>query len=83
MPAGPAVLAIKEGLPLVVAHVSYTSIGIHIDFHSIEVDRTGDESKDISSTVQRIASTFERGIAEHPEDWHMLQRIWIEEGIYE
>ena len=83
MPAGPAVLAIKEGLPLVVAHVSYTSIGIHIDFHSIEVDRTGDESKDIASTVQRIASTFELGIAQHPEDWHMLQRIWIEEGIYE
>ena len=83
MPAGPAVLAIKEGLPLVVAHVSYTERGIHIDFHSIEVSRTGDESTDVASTVQRIASTFERGISEHPEDWHMLQRIWIEEGIYE
>lgn len=82
MPAGPAVLAIKEGLPLVVAHVSYTDAGIHIDFHSINVATTGSDEEKISQTVQSIASTFELGIQEHPEDWHMLQRIWIDEGIY-
>jgi KDO2-lipid IV(A) lauroyltransferase len=82
MPAGPAVLAIKEGLPLVVAHVSYTDAGIHIDFHPITVATTGSDEEKISQTVQSIASTFELGIQEHPEDWHMLQRIWIDEGIY-
>lgn len=82
MPAGPAVLAIKEGLPLVVAHVSYTVAGIHIDFHQISVATTGSDEEKISQTVQSIASTFELGIQEHPEDWHMLQRIWIDEGIY-
>ena len=40
------------------------------------------EEERIKETVQRIASTFEKGIAEHLEDWHMLQRIWIDEGIY-
>jgi lauroyl/myristoyl acyltransferase len=82
MPAGPAVLAIKEGLPLVVAHVSYTKIGIHIDFHSISVPTVGSDEDRTSATVQNIARTFEIGISEHPEDWHMLQRIWVEEGIY-
>ena len=82
MPAGPAVLAIKEGLPLVVAHVSYTKLGIHIDFHSIIVPTNGSDEDRIAATVQNIASTFEIGISERPEDWHMLQRIWVEEGIY-
>lgn len=82
MPAGPAVLAVKEGLPLVVAHVSYTDLGIHIDFHPISVSRIGSDEERIAQTVQSIASTFELGIKEHPEDWHMLQRIWIDEGIY-
>jgi KDO2-lipid IV(A) lauroyltransferase len=82
MPAGPALLSIKTGIPLAVAHVSYTSAGIHIDFHSVEVPITGTEEERLSQTVARIASTFEIGIIEHPEDWHMLQRIWIEEGIY-
>jgi KDO2-lipid IV(A) lauroyltransferase len=82
MPAGPAVLAIKEGLPLVAAHVSYTVSGIHIDFQSIEISSLEDDSERIAQTVQSLATAFESGIAERPEDWHMLQRIWIEEGIY-
>jgi KDO2-lipid IV(A) lauroyltransferase len=83
MPAGPAVLAIKEGLPLVAAHVSYTKIGIHIDFQSIEISSLAVESERVAQTVQNTARAFESGIARRPEDWHMLQRIWIEEGIYQ
>lgn len=82
MPVGPARLAVKEGLPLVVAHVSYTEFGIHIDFHSIPLHETGDDEARISQTVQKIAKTFEIGISRAPQDWHMLQRIWIGEGIY-
>lgn len=81
-PAGPAVLAIKEGLPLVAAHVSYTPNGIRIDFRSIDVAQSGDEDERIKLTVQEIAKAFEIGIHSFPEDWHMLQRIWIDEGIY-
>jgi KDO2-lipid IV(A) lauroyltransferase len=82
MPAGPAVIAIKEGLPLVVAHVTYTKRGIHIDFHQIEVPDNGSDEERIAATVQNIANAFEIGLADRPEDWHMLQRIWIDEGIY-
>jgi len=78
MPAGPALLAVKTGIPLVVAHVSYTSTGIHINFSEVSVPESGDESEKVSKVVQACADLFARGIAEHPEDWHMLQRIWID-----
>jgi len=78
MPAGPALLAVKTGIPLVVAHVSYTSTGIHINFSEVPVPESGDESEKVSKVVQVCADLFAQGIAEHPEDWHMLQRIWID-----
>lgn len=78
MPAGPALLAVKTGIPLVVAHVSYTQAGIHIDFSEVEVPAEGEESVRVSKIVQSCADLFAKGIAEHPEDWHMLQRIWID-----
>jgi lauroyl/myristoyl acyltransferase len=78
MPAGPALLAIKTGIPLVVAHVSYKPIGIHIDFTEVQMPAEGSESEKISVTVQACADLFAKGIAQHPEDWHMLQRIWID-----
>jgi KDO2-lipid IV(A) lauroyltransferase len=78
MPAGPALLAIKTGIPLVVAHVSYKPIGIHIDFTEVQIPTEGSESEKISLTVQACADLFAKGIAQHPEYWHMLQRIWID-----
>jgi KDO2-lipid IV(A) lauroyltransferase len=78
MPAGPALLAVKTGIPLVVAHVSYTPAGIHINFSEVPVPEEGTESEKVSKVVQACADLFADGIAEHPEDWHMLQRIWID-----
>ena len=82
MPAGPAVLAIREGIPLVAAHVTYTSTGIHIDFNQVDIQAIGDEEAQIQATVQRTADLFAAGIARAPEDWHMLQRIWIDRELY-
>ena len=78
MPAGPALLAIKTGIPLVVAHVSYTAQGIHIEFNEVPVPIDGTETERIQKTVQASADLFARGIAQSPEDWHMLQRIWVD-----
>jgi len=83
MPAGPALLAIKTGIPLVVAHITYHQSGIHIAFTQIKPWQSGDEEEQISKTVSAIAAVFEKGIRNHPEDWHMLQRFWIEEGLYQ
>jgi KDO2-lipid IV(A) lauroyltransferase len=27
--------------------------------------------------TQALADAFASGIADHPEDWHMLQRLWL------
>jgi KDO2-lipid IV(A) lauroyltransferase len=27
--------------------------------------------------TQALADAFATGIADHPEDWHMLQRLWL------
>jgi KDO2-lipid IV(A) lauroyltransferase len=83
MPAGPAILAIKTGIPLVVAHIFYTENGIHINFTEVKPWLSGDDDEKISRTVSAIAATFEEGIRAHPQDWHMLQKIWVEEGLYE
>ena len=78
MPAGPAVLALKTGAPLIYAMISYTESGIHIDFEMVPMPRQGSESEKISTIVQSSADLFAKGIAAHPQDWHMMQRIWID-----
>jgi len=83
MPAGPALLAINTGAPLLTAYVSYTPTGIHIDFKSIAISESGTAQERVQETVQRCADNFASGIAEHPEDWHMLQRIWIDADFKE
>ena len=83
MPAGPALLAVKTGIPLIVAHVSYRANGIHIDFHDVPLDIDGSDDEKISYLVQRCAELFESGIRDHAVDWHMLQRIWIDGDFVE
>jgi KDO2-lipid IV(A) lauroyltransferase len=83
MPAGPAVLAIKNGAVLLTAFVNYTKRGIHITFDEIEVPSNGTQEEKVSYLVQKSADNFSRGIADFPQDWHMLQRIWIDEDFKE
>jgi KDO2-lipid IV(A) lauroyltransferase len=78
MPAGPALLALRTKAPLITAFVSYTENGVHIEFRNIIVPSSGDESTKVKEIVQMTAQNFEDGISESPEDWHMLQRIWID-----
>lgn len=82
MPAGPALLAIRSGNPLVTAHVSQNARGIHIDFKSVDVPTEGSEEDRVIATVRNIAAHFQEGIYNHPQDWHMMQKYWIEEGLY-
>ena len=83
MPAGPALLALKTNAPLITAFVSYTDSGIHIDFKLIILPSAGSEAEKVSELVQMTAKHFEEGISEHPEDWHMLQRIWTDGDFVE
>ena len=80
MPSGPAILAIKTGAPLITAYVRYTPGGIEIIFDEI-IKPTNSESEEeqIKVITQSMADNFAKRIKENPVDWHMLQRIWVDE----
>ena len=73
MPAGPATLALRTGATLIPVTLSFTEDGWHCVFHP-EVERS-----DVPTMTQAVADAFARGIAAHPADWHMLQRLWLED----
>ena len=80
MPAGPAALSIKTGAPLLTAFVRYIDSGIEIVFEPrIPVPDKGTQSEKISSMIQESATRLEGHLKNHLTDWHMLQRIWIDE----
>ena len=79
MPAGPAVLAIQTGSPLITAFVSYTPTGIHIAFgEEIAVPENGTVSEKAALMTQIVADRFAAGITAKTEDWHMMQKVWID-----
>ena len=81
MPAGPATLAIMTGAPLhpVTMHFEDDK-AVGVVYPRVEVPDLSDRGEQIQRMTQEIARAFEVGIAEHPEDWHMLQRVWINES---
>ena len=83
MPAGPALLSLKTQAPLITAFVSYTESGIHIVFKQVLLPSEGTEEQKVAEIVQMTAKHFEEGIAKNSQDWHMLQRIWIDGDFVE
>ncbi|CAB4536622.1 MAG: phosphatidylinositol mannoside acyltransferase [Actinobacteria bacterium] len=84
MPAGPALLAVQTGAHLITAFVSYTQSGIHIDFKGpISVPPLGTATEKVALMTQQAADNFASGLREHTQDWHMLQRIWVDEDFKE
>jgi lauroyl/myristoyl acyltransferase len=73
MPAGPASLALRTGAALVPVTLSFLDRGWHVVFHP-EVPHS-----DVRTMTQALADAFAAGIAAHPADWHMLQRLWLED----
>ena len=39
----------------------------------------GTRREKVAIMTQSMARVFQEGIAEHPEDWHMLQRLWLDD----
>lgn len=81
MPAGPAMLALRTGAPLYVVSLWYEG---HRTCGVLEgpIVPPQDGSLDVRvrSVTQTIADMLARRIAEHPQDWHMLQRLWLAEA---
>ena len=79
MPAGPAALAVQTGaalMPVSCWFVGEDEWGTYVH-DEIPVPADGDRKAKVAAMTQQLATAFEQGIREHPEDWHMLQRLFV------
>lgn len=80
LPAGPALLAIMTGSPLHAVTMHNEKHGtVGVVYPRIEVPEVSDRQEQVRIMTQQIAHAFEEGISAHPEDWHMLQRVWVDD----
>ncbi len=79
MPAGPALLALRTGAPLFAVELYYTPDQCLAELRRIELPAPDEGALDVRTKIvtQRLADAFALGIAEHPQDWHMLQKLWL------
>ena len=81
MPAGPALLALQTGAALFAVDMFYDPDKCNAVLHRIPMPDPAEGGLDVRVKIvtQRLADAFAIGIAEHPQDWHMLQRLWLDE----
>jgi KDO2-lipid IV(A) lauroyltransferase len=77
MMAGPAALAVQTGAALMPAVLWFDGPRwvVHI-YPEIPVPAEGGRRDKVAVMTQQMARIFEAGVAAHPEDWHMLQRVF-------
>ena len=79
MAAGSAVLAVRTGAALFPAScwfVGDTGWGICVH-DEIPMPEQGRPREKVAGMMQQLAAVFEQAIKEHPQDWHMLQRVFV------
>jgi KDO2-lipid IV(A) lauroyltransferase len=86
MAAGPASLALVTGAALHPVSIRYERLpagsaarwGIVIHFHpEVSAPETGSRAEKVARMTQACADALAAGIAAHPHDWHMLQRVFV------
>jgi KDO2-lipid IV(A) lauroyltransferase len=78
-PAGPAMLAVQTGaalMPVSCWFVGEDEWGAHVH-DEIPVPADGTRKEKAAAMTQALATVFEQAIGEHPEDWHMLQKVFL------
>jgi lauroyl/myristoyl acyltransferase len=79
MPAGPAALAVQTGAALLPVTLWYDGTPVMKGRVHEEVVQpgTGSKRERVAAMTQAMARVWGDGVAEHPQDWHMLQRFWL------
>jgi KDO2-lipid IV(A) lauroyltransferase len=78
-PGGPALLADQTGAALLPAVCRFDGAGWRYVVHpEVPLDRDLRLRDRVGAAMQGVATAFETSIAEQPEDWHMLGRIWAD-----
>jgi KDO2-lipid IV(A) lauroyltransferase len=77
LPAGPALLALSSGAPVITCALYQTPTGWSTTFRApFFVGSTGDRRADVVAGTRRIAAAFEEAISASPSDWHLFQPGW-------
>jgi len=74
-----AALAVHTGaalMPVATWFEGERDWGAHI-YDEIPIPETGDRREKIQVMTQQLANVFEQAIREHPQDWHMLQKVFV------
>jgi KDO2-lipid IV(A) lauroyltransferase len=80
MPGGAALLAEQTGAALLPVVCQFTPDGWRLVIHP-EVPLEGARLRDrVTGAMQQVADAFATTIAERPEDWHVLGRVWADVG---
>lgn len=82
MPPGPALLALRTGAPLYVASLWYEpEVACARIEGPLELPDPEQGPLDVRVRIlaQRVADGLAAGVARHPQDWHMLQRMWLDQ----
>ncbi len=78
MAAGPAALAVQTGAALMPVTLFYDGDYWCADINEeIPVPPEGTRKEKVAAMTQQMARVFEAGIRAHPEDWHMLQKVFV------
>ena len=77
LPAGPAVLALRTGSPLIPSAVYWRDNTRHaVSTPPLDTRRHGKLRQDVARVTQDLARDFEYLISLAPEQWHMLSPNW-------
>ena len=78
MPAGPAMLSLFTGAPIMPVHLWYDGPIMKGRVCPALPHPAGVERKErVAALTQSMADSFAEGISAHPADWHMMQRLWL------
>ena len=90
--AGPAALAITTGAPLITTVIYYERLrgaqrraagspwGIVIQFNkAIEIPPGVPRADQVRVMTQAWVDQFAAGVRQRPQDWHMLQKVFVED----
>ena len=72
-PSGPAQLALETGAALLPITSHYEGDEMCLVFHE-EIPHT-----DPQTMTQAVADAFTTALRAHPEDWHMMQRVFVDD----
>ncbi|GIH17376.1 phosphatidylinositol mannoside acyltransferase [Rugosimonospora africana] len=84
VPPGPALLALRTGKPLYTLDMWFSpdaTRGLLRGPLPLPGPEVGPMPTRVRRLAQDIADSLAKGIAAHPVDWHMMQRMWPDDAV--